>query len=188
MGSFRAFVAALRQTGSHATVVYLCFTPFRLFSWSPGFLSSSSRFRCASGFVVFCNAPGRIRSIHISRRSQTRGRSCSIRVLLWRRSCTADAASQPREHPSKFTLDAWIVSSRSDVLGLRSLYRLRQRRIATFSVELRADVQDRPVDRSITSFSIRPMSLHALVLFVSKRPLVESITIAVQLRHVGYWW
>jgi hypothetical protein len=44
------------------------------------------------------------------------------------------------------------------------------------------------MDGSITSFSIRAMRLHALVLFVRERSLMESITIAVQLRHVGYWW
>jgi hypothetical protein len=42
MGSFRPFVATLRQTGRHAAVVYLCFTSLRLFSRPPWFLSSPS--------------------------------------------------------------------------------------------------------------------------------------------------
>jgi hypothetical protein len=59
------------------------------------------------------------------------------------------------------------------------LYRLRQRGIATFSVELRADIEDSPMDRSITAFSIRVVSLHALVLLVSERSLVESVAVAI---------
>ena len=188
MGSLRPFVAALRQTGCHTAVVYFCFPPVRLLSRPPGFLSSPSSFRCASSFVVFGNSPRNIHSVHVPRRCQTRRCGCSVRVLLRRGGCTANATSQARKHPPEFTLYAWVVSSWPDMLGLRSLYRLRQRRIAALPIELRTDVQYGTMDRAIASLSVRAMSLHALMLFVGERSLMESIAIAIQLRHVRYWW
>ena len=71
---------------------------------------------------------------------------------------------------------------------LRTLHSLWQRRIATFSVQLRTDVQYSTMHRSITSFPVRTVCFHALMLFICQRSFMEAVAIAVKSSQVRYWW
>ena len=71
---------------------------------------------------------------------------------------------------------------------LRTLHSLWQRRIATFSVQFGTDVQYSTMHRSITSFPIWTVCLHALMLFICQRSFVEAVAIAIESSQVGDWW
>ena len=121
----RTLVSTLRQAGCHTTVVNFCFAFVDLLSSPAIFLPSPSELRSRSSFVMLVSIGSSRVAFRITGRGESRWRSRTICVLARRGSRTAHAASEAREHSAKLTFDAWIISSRSDVLWLRSLDSLR---------------------------------------------------------------
>lgn len=105
--------------------------------------------------------------------------------MLLRRGCrAAHTATKTREHASKLALDARVISTRSNMFRLRTLHSLRQRRIAALSIQLRTDVQHSAMHRSITSFPVRTVCFHTLVLFICQWSFMEAVAIAIELGQV----
>lgn len=122
--------------------------------------SSCSILRASTLFNLSDSRSHEIAAFDVSHRAHARWRCRAIHGLPGCRCCASNSTPKPREHATKLHLDAWVVSTRADVSWLSSLYCLRQRRIATFAVEVGTDVQERPVHRSIARFALPLLPMH----------------------------
>lgn len=133
----------------------------------------------------------KIASLQVSRgaHSGRRGRSIS-RMMRVRRSAP-HARAKAGKHTAEFHLDSWVVSSWSNVSGLRSLHSLRQRRVPSFAIKLRTDTsqQSSMHSASILFVLLLAVRLHSVMILICHWPLHMSISraIVMQLRRRWRW-
>lgn len=99
---------------------------------------------------------------------------------MWIRSNTAHARSEAAKHAPKLHLDAWIVSSRSNMPRLSALHSLGKGRVSTFAIQLRTNVENRAMDRSLALFAqlAAMQRVHFLVILKRQGSLDKPVAIS----------